>query len=348
MKKNFMGAVALCMASAVQADSDVHIYGIVDGGFLYQSKAAGGAGGGITYLDGANSPSIYGLRGSEDLGGGLKVGFQLEGGFSSARGSFGSSNGNLFGRNATVQVSGAFGSVKAGLQMTPFFLALYASEPRGMSQFGSGLQPYIYSFGITGLFDNNTIVYSTPSIGALTASLGFAPGETRGGSRNGRRATGSLSFADGPLLLNAAFLNAKDPVDGATAARGRTIGAGFTFGAATVKTVFTNYRRAQSGRTRADLDVASFGGDYRISPAFSVNAALYRSKDKARAGDKSMLYAIGSEYRLSTRTALYGQVGSVRNEGAMQVNLGLNVPVEYAAALNATTTGVNLGMRHSF
>jgi predicted porin len=348
MNKMLMAAAALCAAGAAQAQSAVQLYGIIDGGLLYQSRAAGGAGSGVTYLDGANSPSIYGLRGGEDLGGGMKVGFQLEGGFSSARGSFGSSNGNLFGRNATVQLSGDFGSIKAGLQMTPFFLALYASEPRGMSQFGSGLQPYLNSFGITGLFDSNTAVYSTPVVAGLSASLGLALGEVAGNNRAGRRSTGSITYARGPLLLNAAFLNAAAPLTAETTARGRTVGAGYAIGALSMKASLTNYRNVAAGRLRSDVDVASVGGDYRISPAVSINAAAYRSTDDAVAGDRSVMISAGSDYRLSPRTTLYGQLAAVRNTGAMQINLALNVPASYAAAPNARTTGLNVGMRHTF
>ena len=349
MKTNTLGVAALFAASAaVHAQSNVQIYGIVDAGLLYQNKAAGGAGSGLTFLDGGNSPSIYGLRGSEDLGGGLKAGFNLEGGFASGHGAFGNSNGGLFGRNATVSVSGGFGSVKAGLQMTPFFLALDATDPRGMSQFGSGLQPYLNRFGITGLFDSNTVVYSTPTIGGFSASFGYAPGEVAGSTRNGRHITGSFTYANGPLLLNAAFLDANDPATGTNAARGRTLGAGYTVGALTVKASLTNYRTAAAGSALSDVDVVAAGADYRLGPAWSINGAVYAAKDQNAAGNKSLLYALGADYLLSRRTTLYGQLGAVRNEGAMQIGLAANAPATYAAAANETTTGVNIGIRHRF
>ena len=61
---------------------------------------------------GVNSATRFGLRGSEDLGNGLKVGFKLENGFSSDSGKLGEDR--LFGREATVNVSGDFGTVYMG------------------------------------------------------------------------------------------------------------------------------------------------------------------------------------------------------------------------------------------
>ena len=66
----------------------------------------------FTMDSGVNSATRFGLRGSEDLGNGLKVGFKLENGFSSDSGKLGEDR--LFGREATVNVSGDFGTVYMG------------------------------------------------------------------------------------------------------------------------------------------------------------------------------------------------------------------------------------------
>src|ERR1700676_2190745 len=151
MKKLAMAVTLSTLATAASAQSSVELYGILDSGILYQNKTSSAGHSGVSFLDGAWSPSIYGFRGSEDIGAGYKVIFNLQGGFSTGTGALGDSNGGIFGRAATVGVSGPFGTVNLGLQFSPFFLAVTGEDPRGMPQFGSQLVQYFQQFGITGI-----------------------------------------------------------------------------------------------------------------------------------------------------------------------------------------------------
>src|SRR5260370_38853230 len=92
------------VASAAQAQSSVTLYGLIDAGISYvnNSKTATGGSGKLSKVDdGVAKANRWGLRGTEDLGGGLKAIFVLENGFSVANGSFGQ-GGALFGRQAYV------------------------------------------------------------------------------------------------------------------------------------------------------------------------------------------------------------------------------------------------------
>ncbi|WP_428996017.1 porin [Paraburkholderia ferrariae] len=93
----------------MRAQSSVTLYGVLDAGLLYTSRAVNASGTNI------------GLRGTEDLGGGLSAIFDLESGIDVANGGFGNSNGNVFGRQAWIALNGGFGTLQAGLQYSPFW-----------------------------------------------------------------------------------------------------------------------------------------------------------------------------------------------------------------------------------
>ena len=117
-----MLAVLLVLGSGeVFAQSSVTLYGNLDTGLYYQSRTVGSKGSEFGALDGGWFPSFFGFTGKEDLGGGLHAGFKLESGIDTTTGSYGNSNGNFFGRNAYVELGGGFGTVRAGMQFSPFF-----------------------------------------------------------------------------------------------------------------------------------------------------------------------------------------------------------------------------------
>ncbi|CAE6797956.1 Outer membrane porin protein 32 [Paraburkholderia aspalathi] len=124
-----VGACALGTAQSAHAQSSVTLYGIVDGSILYTNKTLNAttgqnAGRQYSFTDSGLSGSRFGLRGAEDLGGSMRAIFELESGISIANGAFSNSNGNAFGRQAWVGVDSRYGTVKAGLQFSPFFLVL--------------------------------------------------------------------------------------------------------------------------------------------------------------------------------------------------------------------------------
>ncbi|MFM0085799.1 porin [Paraburkholderia sediminicola] len=150
------------------AQSNVMLYGIIDDSLSYASKTLNpstgrDAGHQIAMIDGQSFGSRFGMTGVENLGGGVEVSFKLESGINIANGSTGNSNGNLFGRQAWLQVGGNFGSLTAGLQFSPFVMALIESDARSASDFGSLAPIYVDSVITTGLFNSNAITYSSPT-----------------------------------------------------------------------------------------------------------------------------------------------------------------------------------------
>ena len=215
------GAASLMFAGMVQAQSSVTLYGVVDGGLLYTSKTLNSitwqnAARQFSLIDSGASPSQFGIGGTEDLGDGLKAQFKLESGFSVATGAYNDSNGNQFGRQAWIALDGRFGNVKAGLQFSPFFLALYESDPRQFSLFGSAVVNYVDNVIGTGIFNPNAVSYTTPNIAGFEGAVLYALGGEAGNFQAGRQYPASLKYDNGSLMINAAIYDGNSGGTGQT------------------------------------------------------------------------------------------------------------------------------------
>lgn len=122
-KKSLLAVAVLGTAAGFACAADVTLYGKVDAGLVYtntQTKTTA-ANGDVSKVknhvfdmqNGVNAGSRFGLKGTEDLGNGLKVGFKLENGFNVDDGTL-DNDGRLFGREASLSVSGDFGTLSAG------------------------------------------------------------------------------------------------------------------------------------------------------------------------------------------------------------------------------------------
>ena len=347
------GAAVLLFAGGVaHAQSNVTLFGEVDGGLLYTSKTldfrTGKIGGDqFAMIDSGSAPSLFGLQGSEDLGGGLKATFRLESGISIANGSLANSNGNQFGRQAWVALGGKFGEVKAGLQFSPFFVALWDSDPRDFSPFGSGLVNYVNNVYVTGMFNSNAVSYKSPTIAGLQVRLMMALGGKAGDFQAGRQYSASLKYDNGPLMVNAAIYDGNSggtvqtTIPSTVAFEGRTVGAAYKFGPLTVKASFVNYKVA--GSFNNNVYGAGFG--YFVLPQLNIDGGVWTTSDRNRSANHSLMAALGTHYFLSKATTLYAQVAVVNNHGKMDTGLSVN---DATFAAPGTTTGVQLGIRHLF
>ncbi|RQS65040.1 porin [Burkholderia sp. Bp8963] len=344
-----LGATA---STSAFAQSSVTLYGNLDVALLYTNKTldtATGANAGRQFAmtDTGLTPTTFGLTGVEDLGGGLKAKFKLESGFSVANGAFNHSNGNFFGRQAWVSLDSAYGELKAGLQFSPFLLAIDDSDPRSFAHFGSGLINYVDNVLVTGLFNANAVSYTSPTIAGLTGSAMFAFGGQAGNFQAGRQYSASLKYEIGGLMVNAAFYDgnsggtAATPIPSTVAFVGRTLGAAYNFGPVTAKASFTSYKVGGSFSN----NVYGGGLDYQATPAVDLNGGVWVTSDRNDTHNHSVLAALGTTYSLSKATALYAQVAMVNNHGAMNTGLGINNAL---FGVEGTTVGANLGIRHTF
>ena len=205
MQKYILGAGLALLGTVASAQSSLTLYGVVDVAVEHLSKTSPN-GDSLTRMPGftGSVPSRFGLRGSEDLGGGLRAGFTLESGFGADTGSFNQGN-RLFGRQAFVNLSGNWGSVMLGRQYTMLFHGLLGSDILGPNAFGSGsLDVYVpnartdNAIGYLGTFSGVTVgaTYST----GRDASTAGNPGGTNCGGENATDNTGRFDIAN--CLLN--------------------------------------------------------------------------------------------------------------------------------------------------
>jgi len=143
MKIKLVAIAALAaFTGSAYAQSSVTLYGVIDGGLLYQNAvgtsfipALSKNGGKVfAYKDGGIYASNWGMRGTEDIGGGYKINFRLQGTLNSGTGAFGlsgTSNGNAaFSQYATIGVSSPYGRIDVGRQIVPMIWAMYDGSVR--------------------------------------------------------------------------------------------------------------------------------------------------------------------------------------------------------------------------
>lgn len=184
MQKKLIAVAVLgaCVAGSAFA-ANVDVYGRIDTGLSYVHYDETGLSDAVDTLSldsGLSSGSRWGLKGSEDLGNGYQVGFVLESGFSSDTGKM--SKDGLFNREATLRVSGPFGSIYAGrmgrIGSDAGSVGFYAGS---VSPFGSGWGKMAGHFAVTANYDsryNNALAYVSPKVGPVTVYAQYTMGNT--------------------------------------------------------------------------------------------------------------------------------------------------------------------------
>ena len=181
MFKKTLAAAALTAAFAGSAfAADVTLYGVVDTGLFYsyndetnfKGDAIKDGESSFGMNSGINTPSRFGLMGSEDLGNGLKVSFKLENGFNSDDGSLGY-DGRLFGREASVSLSGAFGTVSFGRMGGVASSAGTYDLVYAIADAFDGGDNNILGLAISSRYDN-MLTYQTPEFAGLQATVQYS------------------------------------------------------------------------------------------------------------------------------------------------------------------------------
>ncbi|WP_434664372.1 porin [Paraburkholderia sp. A3BS-1L] len=208
MKKALLASALGLVALGAHAQSSVTLYGIVDTGIGYQSSSAalGSNSGGRSVVkmnNGIWAGSRFGLKGSEDLGGGTKAIFQLEEGFNSANGAQAVS-GLMFNRQAWVGMTDKrFGTLTAGRQYTSYYTLLSPYSPTTWLTGAYGAHPGDIDSLDTLYRVNNSLVYTSPTIAGLTVSGSYALGGTPGSTGAGQTWSVAAQYLNGPVGIAA-------------------------------------------------------------------------------------------------------------------------------------------------
>jgi predicted porin len=299
MKKSLLVlAVAAAVPVLAQAQTNVTLYGRLDASVGSESRgtAAGVASGSaLSLLSGVQSSNRWGVRGSEDLGGGLKAIFNIEGGFDADTGRGQSANttqggvsnasggtaagatqvngaaaaaGLDFRRRSVVGLEGGFGSLVFGRDYDPMFRVLLASDTLGLGHYGN-----VHSItGGTGLAGTraygvrieNGIHYVSPSFGGFVVRGAYGLSEQFVASATNTKSTGraiglSGEFTSGPIYVGVAY-------------RVNTVASNFNAGGVAPAAGTAIAANLQTGTDK----YLAVGGRYNFG-AFALNAGYNRT-----------------------------------------------------------------------
>jgi len=321
MKKSLIALAVLgAVAGAAQAQSSVTLYGIVDL-WVGQTSTTNYSWVGTTWTgvktkstqmgSGAVNGSRWGLKGQEDLGGGLKAVFGIESGFDASNGS-GSGGPN---RQTFVGLSGGFGTVTfgnvasamddvAGAATSGFDSGLAAANGVDSVEWGAGP----FGGGYRGK-PKNAIKYVSPDFGGFSGGFSYALDEVAGAKND--QMDFSLSYANGPLSANFGYEVRADfaaPAD----LKQTVLNGSYDLGVARLMAGF-----GQSKLGTMKTNNFQIGADFPLSSALTLSAGIASSKDNAAAGnDKRNGFGVAAKYSLSKRTMAYGGVSANKTKNS--------------------------------
>jgi predicted porin len=341
--KRFAVLVALAgVAATASAQSSVSMYGLVDLGVRYVKNGDASVN---SVSSNGNNTSRLGFKGVEDLGDGLKAGFQLEAGFTPDSG-LPSDPTRFFNRRSTLSLAGNFGEVRVGRDYSVTYLGYEDYDvwsDIGLSSVGK----FDSSLGTardTAVRADNQIAYFTPNtLGGFYGRLAIAPGEGVAGKKYWATRGG---YANGPLDVSVTYgQTTVAPVGGEDQFKTFDVGASYDFGVVKVSSYYSQSKwlATKVANTYVGLQVPVGPGLVRASYINSNLSGSTRAGVSTDANDAHQ-FALGYLYNLTKRTAIYTNVARVTNKGASAVAVDKN-PTLLAGQ---NSTGFDLGLRHSF
>lgn len=361
--RSLLTGVALAATPVAALAQSVTLYGVIDTGVEYMN-GIGPARHSVTKVPNLTGtvPSRWGMRGTEDLGGGLKSVFVLESGFAPDAGTSGQGN-RLFGRQAYVGLADSWGQVAVGRQYTMLFWATLDADVFGPNVYGTGsLDSYLpnaradnaisYKGKFGGLTLGATYSFGRDSVNAGPSPVGTnCAGENAADKRACREWSALVLYETSRFGVSAAY----DSLRGGPGAFGGltrsslrddrlSLGGYMLIDRAKLGAGWIRRDNRGSVTPRSDLWYA--GALYDITPVINIGAQVnyLRFHDS---GNKAVLYALRGVYSLSKRTSLYATAGYIDNGGQAAFSLSLN-------AAGATPGpgrgqfGTMLGIKHTF
>lgn len=344
MKRSLLALAALtAFAGAASAQSSVTLFGILDAGVARLS--AGGKS--VTGMEnsGYNS-SRLGFRGTEDLGGGLKANFWLEGQLFNDTGD-GSGTGSAFNfqRLTYVGLSGGFGEIRMGREYTGNFTNVSAYDAFGTNGVGTS-----NAFGMVGTAGNgiaavrasNAVSYATPAMGGFNLKAMYSFGENvSGGAKTNNHWNIRTGYAAGPISAHVALAKTEGATDAADV-KYQSFGASFNAGV-----VVPMIAIAQE-KTGAGLKVQAIVPGIHVNLGKGTIRASYGRYDVKNSGNDWNKMAVGYVHSLSKRTVAYTTYARVSNKGTQTRGVGTNGVSGVTPSAGGSASGFEFGIRHSF
>lgn len=342
MKKHLIALAALTATGASFAQ--VTLYGAIDTAYTQMTTTVTTAGAAVdTRNNGVNGshllPSFWGIKGSEDLGGGLRANFNLEADLNPDNGAV---PGAAWGRTSTVGLSGGFGSINLGRSATPLYIVVDSADVFGTS---GASTVSIYPDGVTA---TDAIFYSSPALGGFGVNLMYGSSETGTNiAPVAAKNTGlSVTYAAGALSVGFGW----GQIDGTSAAQvtnrsdGMSLGGSYDFGPAKL---FASYTR---GKVQANTALQTYTDDTETNLGLSVPvgaltfmAGYGRNTRTQTTGGVELAgntgsgndMVVGLTYTLSKRTTAYFKSGTYDK-------------FDFGSANGNKVNATALGVRHVF
>ena len=326
-----LALLAVVGSSAALAQSSVTLYGRVNTTVEHQKA------GDVSVNGMVSNSSRFGVKGVEDLGGGLKAGFVLESGFGSDDGT---SATRFFGRQSELNLSGNFGMLRLGNFFPESYYASadYVSmhnHDTGTSSDALYIDPVWFGAGtptqgprVGGLGTANKISYRTPNFGGLTVEGAASLSEKAAGTNSKNGYDLAANYNAGPLALGAGYSQWNSNKQGSLRAL-------YTFGQFTVGSYYQRNDEVLLG-TRNNLRLS---GMYALGASeFHLNVGHANSWSN-RDDSAATQYTMGYNYNLSKRTKVYGFYTKVNNSARASYMTGAN-GIDFSS--------VAVGVRHNF
>lgn len=368
MKKSVFALAALgAFAGAASAQSSVTLFGVVDLNVRYVNNDTVNGSFSTTQLaqDGMAS-SRLGFRGVEDLGGGLKASFWLEGALGPDTGLGSSSVGNgdraaqgyVFQRRSTLSLSNQWGELRMGRDYTPTFWNWTVYDPFGTNGVGAatnlGLGAELRGTATAGnafgtlVRANNTIQYILPAgqFGpGLYGQIMYAFGEN---AALNKYWGGRIGYAAGPFDIAVAYGDTDVNVSGTSTMQNFNIGGAWNFGFMKLTGFFGQIK--VDGLAAGDVKQQNWyvGGAVPFGQwnfKLSYGGINQDGANTVVKGNDAAQWAIGADYNLSKRTAIYATVSGISNDRGATYSVA---PSSVNPSGGFNSTGGEIGVRHSF
>ena len=353
MKKSLITLAVLSFAGAASAQSSVTLYGVADLFFGQMEKGAPGKQLKQTVVDTDGlSSSRWGFKGAEDLGGGLKANFVLEGGMKMDTGEQ-KTAGSIFDRVATVGLSGTFGAVTLGRQATPYD-ALRASTNNTYDSKALTATDIVWgkdrSYSEVTAYESrlsNSIAFTSANYSGFSGAVAVNFGENKGLGLNnvsvdaGQAVSLNAQYASGPLLVGMAYQAQKTQNAATTAASTGTVSTQYTLIAGSydfgLAKLTAGYNTAKADATNAKDKQYQVGVTVPFSKGASVAFGYAKGKGEiaGKDGKNGTGYSLVGVYDLSKRTTLYAGWMDTQAKSA-------------AGAETYKNSAVAIGVRHKF
>jgi predicted porin len=370
-KKLIALAVAALASGAAFAQSNVQIYGSIDVGFAHRGDNIGKGIKSQNAIDsGISDGNKLGFTGVEDLGNGVKALFKVEAGYRADTGEH-DQDGELFGRQAFLGLTGGFGTVIAGRLYTPYYSFISAVDPFAdgtvgayHNVWGNDKDPLAAQTALDPARVDNAVAYVSPSWSGFNVTAAYSANaidQEATGSRKAQAQVFALlpRYTNGPLDVALSYHQIKIGTDSGILALNPVLGpavdnvTNFTLGGT------YDFKAAKLAALYAETDV-NYDGSYQLKDQTFKNwligvtvpfgkSALQASFNQSKLNKgylgtgKTRQWALGYTYAFSKRTNLYAAYADIKNKGTRSASVG---DATYTG--DGYQNGLQFGVKHTF